>query len=140
MQWPHGTTRYQNSRTTATLIKIIAILFRTQRIPIPYPPHPSESLRPGDGGKAKRPCCKAPRPTHPQGNQTPDARLGGRVHHPVFLCLAVRLIDGGMDSGHRKLQESKEQSFTQHTKNNQLSACDFIGPICGRLTEESVTC
>ena len=102
--------------------------------------HPLESLRPGDEGKAKRPRCKAPRPTYPQGNQTPDARLGGRVHHPVFLCLAVRLIDGGMDSGHRKLQESKEQSFTQHTKNNQLSACDFIGPICGRLTEESVTC
>ncbi|RLN42347.1 hypothetical protein C2845_PM01G04470 [Panicum miliaceum] len=129
MQWPHGTTRYQNSSTTATRIRIIAILFRTQRcIPIPYSPipwnHCAQATKKRRSGRAvKRRGQRIHRETkrpNPRG-QSQTGRARPSSSSSVFLCLqGVRLIDSG--TVHRQLQESKEQSFTQHTKNNQLPA------------------
>lgn len=86
MQWPHGTTRYQNSRTTATHIKIIAILFRTQRIPIPYPPiprnHCAQATEERRSGRAvKRRGQRIHRETKPP---TPAPDWAGAPIIPVF--------------------------------------------------------
>lgn len=69
MQWPHGTTPIpeQNCSTTATCVKIIAILFLNANA-FHFHPFPSLGIiaaaqrGPKKKKKTNRPCCKAPPP------------------------------------------------------------------------------